>query len=540
YRVAGSVYCAVGYGLANMTMIEGGDGVIIIDPLESTANAALVMAEFRRITDKPVRALIYTHNHYDHVMGAEAVVSPAQVAAGEVAVIAHAGLMQGLLHQLSVVGEAVGIRSLYTFGAFLDKGPLGSVNEGIGPTLVQGPTGFIAPTRTFEDRLAETIAGVRLELIHMPSETDDEIVVWLPELRVLQSAEVIQGETYPNLYTLRGTTYRDPVQWYKSIDRLRQLEAQYLVPSHGRPLSGEEPVAALLTAYRDAIQFTHDQTVRLINRGYTPDEIAAALPALPKHLAAHPWLKEIYGTVRHSARNIYHGYLGWFQGDPTALAPLPPRERAERHVAQMGGRDAVVAAAQRAFDEGDAQWCAELLTYVIRVNPEDQPGRDLKAAALRQLGLRQSNINWRNFYLTAALELERNLDYERYDTGRGLAILSRLPLVSLLENIVTRVDAAKILEVRRTLALRVTDTGQDYGLEIRHGVVQLHQRMPPAPDITLSGSEEVLRGILLRQRSLPKELVLGTIELEGGVIAIAAFFDNFDPPAEIPAALAAR
>ncbi|MBI3783575.1 MAG: MBL fold metallo-hydrolase [Deltaproteobacteria bacterium] len=540
YRSGGNVYCAVGWGLANMTMIDGTDGVIIVDTLESVDNAREALAALRRFSDKPVKAIIYTHNHYDHVMGALGVVKGEDVASGAVPIYAHATMMRGLLNQLSVVGEAVGIRSLYTFGAFLSKSPSGSINEGIGPTLVQGAPGFIPPTQTFTDTLALNIAGVDLQLIYAPSETDDEIVVWLPKQKLLQSAEVIQGETYPNLYTIRGTTYRDPVKWYETIDRLRELEPELLVPSHGRPIEGKEAVESLLGAYRDAIQFTHDQAVRLINQGHTPDEIAAALPGLPPHLAAHPWVREFYGTVKHSVRNVYSGYLGWFQGDPTTLNPIAPQEQAQRYVQLMGGRDAVIQAAHKASDAGDPQWCAELLTHVIRVNPNDSEARTLKASALRQLGYQQTNINWRNFYLTAALELENKLDMSRYDIKRSIAVLSGLPLVNILEKVVTRIDAEKAKDVRTTLAFHVDDRHTAYGLEIRRGVVQLYRKQPPHADLTLSGNEDDLRNLLLRQTSFLKEWAFGRIKLEGSTDDLSRFFSYFDPRADTPPQIVAR
>lgn len=540
YRTAGNVYCAVGFGLANMTMIEGSDGVIIVDTLEAVENAREAMTALRRISSKPVKAVVYTHNHYDHVMGAEGVVSRADVASGAVPIYAHETMMRGLLNQLSVVGEAVGIRSLYTFGSFLEKGPDGSVNEGIGPTLVQGTPGFLPPTKTFSDRLPVTIAGVDLELLYAPSETDDEIVVWMPTSKVLQSAEVIQGETFPNLYTIRGTTYRDPVQWYGTIDRLRELSPEYLVPSHGRPVGGRAEVASLLTAYRDAIQFTHDQAVRLINRGYTPDEVAAALPALPPHLAVHPWVREFYGTVKHSVRSVYSGYLGWFTGDPTTLDPLPPVERARRYVEQMGGRDAVVRAARAARERGDHQWCAELLTHVISANTTDDEAKGLKAQALRALGFRQMNINWRNFYLSGALELEGRLDRSRYSPKRAAAVIERLPLVNLLEKIVTRVDAERTKDVHMTLAFHLTDSDHDYALEIRRGIVQLHRHRPEHVDVTLDASEDEFRQMLLRQSSFLKDWALGRIHVDGSTSDVARFFDYFDAPAETAPNLVVR
>jgi alkyl sulfatase BDS1-like metallo-beta-lactamase superfamily hydrolase len=540
YRTAGNVYCAVGWGLANMTMIEGDDGVLIVDTLESVDNAREVMKAFRSITDKPVKAVIYTHNHYDHTMGTEGIVDAAAVASGAVPIYAHEKLMQGLLNQLSVVGEAVGIRSFYTFGNFLDRGPEGSINEGIGPELVTGTPGFLPPTVTFRDKLELKVAGVDVVLLYAPSETDDEIVVWLPKTKLLQSAEVIQGESFPNLYTIRGTTYRDPVQWYRTIDRLRELEPEYMVPSHGRPVEGKAEIESLLSSYRDAIQYTHDQTVRLINRGLNPDELEAALPGLPPHLAAHPWVREFYGTVKHSVRNVYGGYLGWFSGDPTTLDPVPPVERARRYVERMGGRDAVIDAAKEALEIEEYQWAAELLTHVIRIDHGDRQARTLKAEALRALGYAQMNINWRNFYLTAALELEDRIDYDRYQIGRAADVLAKLPLASILEKVVTRIDPERTRDVNMTLAFRLIDGDRGYTLEIRRGVVQQHARLLPAADVTLSGTEEDLRTFLLQRSSFLSDWLFERVRVEGGLSELKRFFGYFDPLSEEPPSLTVR
>jgi|GEM_PF-2966677 len=349
YKIADNVYSAVGFALANSIMIEGRDGIVIVDVTESVDSAKAILAEFRKITNKPVRAVIYTHNHSDHTMGVKAFTSEEDVKAGRVDIFAHETLMDTVINNANVVAPILGLRSAYSFGIALERGPEGSVNEGIGPKLVIGQRTFIAPTKTFKDSLDVSIAGVKMHLQHAPSETDDEIVVWLPDSKVLLTAEVIQGECFPNLHTLRGTKYRDPVNWFKSIDVLRRFGAEHMVPSHGRPVSGKEMIEDLLRSYRDAIQYVHDQTIRNMNKGLTPDELVEVVSKLPPHLANHPWLGEFYGTVKHSVREIYVGYLGWFEGDPTFLDPLPRADRAARYVEQMGGRDAILTAAQKAY-----------------------------------------------------------------------------------------------------------------------------------------------------------------------------------------------
>ena len=300
YKVADGYYLAYGYGLASTHMIVGNDGIIIIDPVECVVKSREVYQEFRKITDKPVKAIIYTHMHGDHVFGVKAFVSQEEVEAGSCEIIAHETMIPNLIASGTTgAGKVLFFRTYYTFGNFLESGPEGRVNGGIGPDALYEEISLILPTRTVKDVLDVEIAGVKMHIFWVPSECDDEIAVWFPQMKVLCSAEVIQGETFPNLHTLRGTRYRDPRQWYESIDILRLFDAEHMAPSHGRPVTGRKNVADILTAYRDAIQFVHNQTIRYINQGYTPDELVE-LVKLPDHLAYHPWLGEFYGTVKHS------------------------------------------------------------------------------------------------------------------------------------------------------------------------------------------------------------------------------------------------
>ena len=539
YKVTDKVYNAVGFGAANSTMIVGSDGIIIVDTTESMSSAQNALAEFRKITDKPVKAIIYTHNHSDHTMGVKAFATEDDVKAGKVHIYAHETMMNTVINNASVVAPILGLRSAYTFGILIERGPEGWVNQGLGPAYVRGGTGFIAPTQTFKDQLDVTIAGVKLQLMYAPSETDDEIVVWLPEQKLLQSAEVIQGETFPNVHTIRGTRYRDPVAWYKSIDLMRRLQAEHLVPSHGRPMSGKDKIEEMLTAYRDAIQYVHDQTIRWMNKGLTPDEIVEKVAHLPAHLAHHPWLGEFYGTVKHSVRQIYVGNLGWFEGDPTALDPLPRGEESKRYVELMGGRDAVFKAAKKAFDAGENQWAAELLTHLIRVNKEDLEARKLKADALRQLAYKTENSNWRNWYITSARELEGSLNkVASAAVMSSLAapdILKALPVSKFFESMTVRLDPVKSADAQITMAFRFTDTGNVYAVEVRRGIAQVHESLPIKVDGTLVLTTPQLHRVMARQTTFAKMLQAGEIKAEGNVATLARFNSFFDAPAtEVP------
>jgi alkyl sulfatase BDS1-like metallo-beta-lactamase superfamily hydrolase len=322
------------------------------------------------------------------------------------------------------------------------------------------------------------LAGVRFEFRYAPSEADDEIVMWLPELGVLLSAEVIQGECLANVHTLRGTRYRDPVRWYQTIDMMRGFGAAHMVPAHGRPVSGEAAVSDVLTVYRDAIQFIHDQTIRHMNFGMTPDELAEAIPALPPHLAQHAWLGEHYGTVKHSVRQVYSGQLGWFDGDPASLDPLPRAERIRRTVGMMGGSEQVRIAARIALGEGDWRWAAELATLLVGLNNEDADARSIKATALRELGYLTENTNWRNWYLTAARELERAYEALPFAGSSSLAsgdVLRAQPLRNVFQRFSVCIDPARCADLHVTLAFRITDRQETYVLELRRGILQVHE-----------------------------------------------------------------
>ncbi|MEP7338198.1 MAG: alkyl sulfatase dimerization domain-containing protein, partial [Acidobacteriota bacterium] len=480
-------YCAVGYDLANTIVLVGPDnGLVIVDTLGDQQTATDVLN--REIRPKlrengypnamaerlPIKAIIYTHNHIDHTGGVEGFLKQAdrppcapetpqtQGQDGSftarnncVEVISQKQVVENVTITATVAGNIINPRSAYMYGSFLPGGP---VNDGIGPQVNKGNPGpgFWMPSRTFTNELKVSVAGMNLKLIYVPSETSDELAVFLPNAQnrksggassnwdgegLLLSAEVIQGPSFPNLYSLRGTGYRNPATWFRSVDQLRKLDSWCMVPAHGVPLCGGEYIQTLLRNFRDAIQFTHDQSVRRMNQGHTPPEMAEIIklpeylitdleklkPAMPESdMNPLDYLLPFYGSVPQAVRELYFGYVGWYQADPTGLVPNAPKDLAARYVAMMGGRDKVLAAANEAISRGDSkqdkaewQWAAELLTQLVRVNHEDRDARKLKADALRKMaqptmsnpeewrdwGITSTDPNWRNWYLTSAMEL---------------------------------------------------------------------------------------------------------------------------------------
>lgn len=536
YKIADNVYSAVGWQLGNVAMIEAPEGLIIVDTGESVSESRKIMAEFRKVTDKPVKAIVYTHFHPDHINGVQAFVTPEQVASGEVQIYAHDTLLANVVAQGALVGPILGVRSGYSFGSFLNEADQRDMNAGIGPLVKPEASTFLAPTITFADKLDTTIAGLPVQLLHVPSEAPDEIVLYLPNNRVLISAEVDQGPTLPNIHTLRGTKFRDPVQWVASLDKLRAYQADFMVPLHGQPVSGQARVEEVLRMTRDGIAYIHDQSVRWMNKGLTPDELVEKVK-LPPHLAGYtPYLREYYGTVKHSVRQIYNGYLGWFQGDPVDLDPTPPKASAERLMALMGGRDKLLLEAGNAYLKGEYQWAAELASYAIRVDNEDALARDIKARSFRKLGYASMNINWRNWYLMSAMELEGKFngdDIKQRSADMRAVLLSPAMVKNFtpqifLQNWITRVDPDKANDVSLTLGFTFPDINEQWALEVRRGVAELHRGIPEGTALQLTMDKTFMETLLTGESGLLKGVLLGDVQVQGNLLDIKTFLACFD------------
>jgi len=522
-QVTDGIYVAIGYALANTIMIEGDDGVIIVDTTESKIAAKQVKAEFDKITDKPVKAIIYTHNHTDHIFGAS-VFAPD----GGVPVYAHESTWSHIERILSVLRPVIEVRSYHMFGNYLEAGGERIVNDGIGPALAQGTEGdadiygLLKPSHTFKDTLEVSIAGRRLQLIHSPGETDDQIVVWLPDERVLLPGDNVY-KAFPNLYTIRGTRYRDVMKWAKSVGGMRSLGAEFLVPSHTRPVTGAAEIDEILAAYGDAIQYVHDQTVRGMNLGMDAQELAETI-SLPPRLANHPWLQPFYGTLAWSVRSVYDGYLGWFDGNSTNLFPTPRLRRAQNLVRLSGGVESVLSAGQQSLDAGDPQWAAELADLLLQAEQgKDSEARQLKARALRALAGTTPNPNARNWYLTDALELEGRIAIDVSElTPERIAFAKGFPIDGILNTMAVNLDPAASQGVDQSVVFVFPDQDKRFRVHVRNQVAevrQLQQYRQPSREgevqVTVNASDWL--DLVAGQKGFPLALANGTISVEGGL-----------------------
>jgi alkyl sulfatase BDS1-like metallo-beta-lactamase superfamily hydrolase len=398
-EVAAGVYTAVGYGASTLSMIVGEGGVIMVDTGSAAAETAQARDAFRRISTLPVVGIIYTHGHLDHTNGSSLFVDPGRPMPD---IWAHTGF--GVeLGTLQRVGLTINrVRTARQFGN--DLPPERRINNGISPVnypVREVPP--VPPNRTVQDRTTVQLAGITVELVANPGETEDQLYVWLPDKKVLFAGDNFY-RCMPNLYAIRGTPYRDVLQWANAIERLLSKDADSLVGGHTRPVVGKASVKQALTDYRDAIRFIFDKTIEGMNRGLTPDELVDYVQ-LPSRFADNQYLQPYFGHPQWAVRSIFSAHLGWFDGNPTNLFPLSPRQEAERVARLAGGQTRLVEAIQTALSSGDYQWAAQLTDYMLTLDPHAQELRRLKAEALEALAERTVSAPARNYYLSVAQDL---------------------------------------------------------------------------------------------------------------------------------------
>jgi linear primary-alkylsulfatase len=527
-KVGGNIYVAIGYGIANSIMIEGDDGVIIVDTMTTMEEAAEVLAEFRKITSKPIKAIIYTHSHPDHVFGAETFVA----AAGRPEIYAHETTEYHVRRLFTEIGPIIGSRSLRMYGNFLAPGQV--LNVGIGPLVGMKPDsklGFVRPTRTFSETLEEEVAGVPFKLIFAPGETDDQIVVWLPKQKALIPADDFYW-AFPNLYTIRGTTFRNLKQWYQSLDKMRDLNPEYLVPCHTRPIVGAKKIQEILTNYRDAIQYVHDQSIRGINAGLTPDELAEQI-RLPPHLAEAPYLQPFYGNVSWSVRSMFTGNLGWFDGDAATLQPLTRKEQARLIARLAGGEKELLRHANELLEKKEFQAALELTGHLIQLNPGHAQAKDIRIKALSALGEREENPNARHYYLTEALEIrDRFVSLSEAKPSPGA--LKDIPVGTFFESMAVNLDPKASAEVNQTVGMIFSDTQEAFTIQVRHGVAEIRPRLLQDLDrlnldLIVKADSKLWKEMLAKIRN-PLMTLAGFKYEKGNVIAFGKFLKLFEQP----------
>lgn len=523
HQVNDRIWVAVGYDIANSVMIEGDRGIIIVDTLGTYEKAKEVMQEFRKITDKPVKAIIYTHGHLDHVQGTKAFL---EEGFGDIEIIAHESLLDFYINENSVLGPIASVRTVYATGAML---PPEDQNMGLFPNPEPGTIAFVAPTHTFSSELSLDISGVKMELVHVAGESSDQLYVWLPDDEALLIGDNIYA-IFPNIYTLRGAVYRDPMNYVNALDQMIPLGPEHLVPSHVKPVSGKGEVMDILVSTRDATQYVYDQTIRGMNNGYTADELSHMIE-LPSWFEGHSWLTQARGQIPWHVKQIYYGNLGWYQGDPAFLLPISDEERAHKFVNGLGGVEQALQQIRQAIDNNEHNWAAELATYVIAVDSDNDEAKLLKAHALRVIGQQMLSADARHWALTSALELEGKITIDpNAFTQTSPEQLAELPVEKILKALPTKIDPEKQVEdTNFKLSIYYTDLEKGYTLHFRNGILAVIDGFDISAPYSLTLDSETHKMIVGGYLSLADGIKSGLIDTTGPVSDIKEVFDYFEP-----------
>lgn len=534
FEIAPGFYQLRGFDLSNMHVVEGEEGIVVIDPLVSAEPAAAALALYREHRgDRPVTGVIYSHSHLDHFGGVKGIVTPEEAAEREIPILAPEGFLEHAVSENVFAGIAMARRATYMYGAVLRRGPQGQVGSGLGQTNSVGTVTLIPPTLDVtETGQEETIDGVRIVFQLTPgTEAPAEMNFHFPDHRVLCIAENAT-RTMHNVLTPRGALVRDPHVWARYLNEAIELfgeKTDVLFSVHHWPRWGTERVVDYLKKQRDLYAYMHDQTLRLLNKGLTGREIAETLE-LPPSLAREWHCRGYYGSLSHNVKAVYQRYMGWFDGNPAHLWEHTPVESARRYVEFMGGADAVLERARRSFEEGDYRWVAEVVNHVVFAEPDNAAARELQADALEQLGYGAENAVWRNFFLMGAQELREGNAGTPVSTAAP-DILAQLTVDQILDAMAIRLDGPRAAEMRLTINWVVTDPDESHLIEVENGVLNHRpDRSHPEADATLTIERRALDELLLKAAEPPALIEAGRLRVEGDAMALGTLLGLLDNP----------
>ena len=532
FKVTDGVYQVRGESLANVTFVETDTGYVVIDPLNTVETAAYALnLLYEHVGERPIVAVVYSHTHSDHFGGVKGMISDEDVSSGRVRVIASDGFSEWVLKEQGLAAEGMASRNSYMYGENLPPGPAGIVDAGLGQAVEGGEVTFIEPTDVIGAQGGRlTIDGIDLDFMYAPGEAPSGMHCYLPKHRTLHVADNCYMCLH-NVYTIRGAFPRDAMQWADSVARSLQYEdTDVLVSGHNWPVFGRSEVRTFLGQQRDGIRYMHDQTLRLMSHGYVPSEIADAIE-FPPSLARLWHLRGYYGALKHNVRGIYAYYLGWYDGNPATLDPLPPRELAKKTLAYMGGVDAVVARARDDLEQGAYRWVVHVLDQVLWAEPDHGEARALAAAAHTQLGYGAENATWRNAYLSAARELRDGVPVGTKnprtlrDVTKGMSVLLALNALSI------RLNGAKAAGSGFVLNWNVGETGEACHSELTNAVLINRDGADPRADATVDLSRSALGRFVLGEIGIAGLEESGAkISGEAGLLRdLVEMLDHFPP-----------
>jgi alkyl sulfatase BDS1-like metallo-beta-lactamase superfamily hydrolase len=537
FKVTDGIYQIRGFDLSDMTIVETNNGIIVIDPLISTevAKAGLDLY-YQHRPKKPVVAVIYTHSHVDHYGGVRGVVNEADVKAGKVKIFAPEGFLEEAVSENVFAGNAMSRRAIYMYGSLLPRNAQGQVDGGLGKTTSNGTVTLIPPTdiitKTGEKR---TIDGLDVVFQMAPgTEAPAEMLFYFPKYHALCAAEDAT-HTLHNLYTLRGAQVRDANKWWQALNTTINMfgpDVQIVFASHHWPMWDNPRINDYLAKQRDTYKFVHDQSLRLLNMGYTMDEIGDMVK-LPRSLDKEWYNHGYYGTVVHDAKAVYQRYMGWYSGNPADLHPLPPVDTAKRTMDFMGGVPAVTRKARDAYAKGDYRWVAQVMNMAVYAEPDNQEAKNLEADALEQLGYQSESGPWRDVYLMGAYELRNGIPkVPAVQTASPDTIRAMTPEMAL-EFLSMHIDGDKADGKKISVNWIFPDIHKHYAVRLENSVLVYNEgKQIQNADVTLTLPKSSLDNIMLHQTNLDQEVQAGRAKVDGDrgkISELLSLTDTFNP-----------
>jgi alkyl sulfatase BDS1-like metallo-beta-lactamase superfamily hydrolase len=519
FQVNDRIYQVRGYDLANVTFVQGDTGWIVFDVSSAfeSAKAAYELVS-QHLGQRPIVAVVYSHSHGDHYGGVRALVSEEDLGAGKVQILAPNGFTEHAISEFVIAGNAMGRRGIYMYGPLLPRNPQGGVNAGLGQTIGHGTSGLLLPSRLIRETGEKvTIDGVDMVFQVTPgTEAPAEMNTHFPQFRAMWMAEN-STNTLHNILTLRGAQVRDASKWAKFLNETIELygdETDVKFQSHHWPMWGGDKIIEYWKKQRDLYKNIHDQSVNLLNKGYTGIEIANMVK-LPPELDKAWFNRGYYGSVKHNSRAVYQFYMGFYDGNPSTLDELPPEEKAKKYVDYMGGAPAILEKAKADFDKGEYRWVAEALKHVVFADAGNTQAKELLADAYEQMGYQAESGPWRSIYLQGALELRHGVPTAGSINTAGPDTVRAMPPELTFDYLAVRLNSEKAAGKKLAVTIEFSDLGQAYELTVENGVLNHSKKPNPASTAKVILTKAAFDRVQIGEATIEQAIASGDVKIEG-------------------------
>jgi alkyl sulfatase BDS1-like metallo-beta-lactamase superfamily hydrolase len=448
--------------------------------------------------------------------------------------------MEHAISENVYAGNAMNRRLFYQYGLLLPASPHGFVDMALGKGVSAGATGLIAPNRFVAEPIEEfDVDGVRMVFQNTPNtEAPREMNTYIPDMKALWMAENVTA-TLHNIYTLRGAPVRDPLNWSKYIaEALHRfgVEAEVMFASHHWPRWGNARVQEVLRVQRDLYAHANNHVLHLANQGVTINEIHN-LYEVPKGLQDQWHSRGYHGSPENNSRGVIQRFLGYWDGNPTNLIPVPQRESAALFVEMMGGAAKILDRGRQLHDQGRYRLAQELLNKLVQSEPQNQDAKDLLADVFEQIGYQQENVGLRNSFLAAAYELRSGIPLGETVSSSSPDVVRAMSTELFLNFLGIRMDSRKAEGLRFTINLITPDNGERFIVELENATLTNIRGFAAAkPDLTLTINRSDLEQTMMGAKTLEAQLADGTAKVQGNVATLqqlASLMVDFDPRFEI-------